>query len=113
MTAPKLSDGLRALIIDLRGHELVGRSFTAGELRLLVATLEQHFAAALHLEHAAAERDDLAAIAADLDLVADGGPTLNAMRSTIAAASVAIPGTNVITFPLAPIRRASDDGDAA
>lgn len=111
MTAPKLSDGLRALALDLRGHELVGRSFTAGELRLLVATLEQHFAAALRLEQAAAERDDLAAIAADLDLV--GGPTLNAMRSTVAAASAAIPGTNVITFPLAPIRRASDDGDAA
>lgn len=54
------------------------------------------------LETAAAERDDLLAIARDVDRIhldRDGVPNLRHMRAAVAPLAMAIPGTNVVTFP--------------
>lgn len=73
-------------------------------VRIVAAQLRGMHAVAIQLEDARAERDDLRAIAADLDVVMldkDGVPSLRHMHAAVAPLAMAIPGTNVVTFPSA------------
>jgi hypothetical protein len=116
MSAPKLSDDLRALALFYRAHEFTGCEVSPARARELAARLEEHFIAALCLEHARAERDELLAVARDVDLMEHaraGGPSLNRLREVAAKAAAPVPDTNVVLFPIVPIRRGYDDGDVA
>lgn len=106
---PTLSAGIAALLADLRPHEPQGLYLSGAEVRTLCAVLAIWHRQALALDLGSLIHEPCAPYAhLEVEL-----PPLSAQRAALVAAAQPIPGTNVVSFPLAPIRLGEDEGDVA
>lgn len=103
------SGGIAAMLDTFRRHETSGMALEAASVCAIGKILRSWADVAVALEDACAERDQLRAIAADLDLMAEAPPALNAMRDATRRA-VTLPGTNIVVLPSLYDRR---EGGAA
>lgn len=117
MSAPVLSQGLAALIAEMKPHEVAGRFLSPREVRLMVAVLDVQATQARLLEAEARELVEVRALARDLETAAcaaRGGPSLDGMRAAVAKGADRIEGSNVTVFPIVPRPRPrEDDGGGA
>ena len=110
------SGGIAAMLETFRKHETSGMALEAASVCVIGQILRSWANVAVALEDACAERDQLRAIAADLAVMAEAPPALNAMRDATRRA-VELPGTNIVVQPSLFDRRVDrqtgQDGGAA